>query len=49
MSNGVLTMLCIADLHSYDDEEIKAIQNMEYDVCFLMGDIPQNALYAIKN
>lgn len=43
-----LTMLCIADLHSYDDKEIKAIQNMEYDVCFLLGDIPQKALSAIK-
>lgn len=48
MNNGILTMLCIADLHSYDEEEIKAIQGMEYDVCFLLGDIPQNALYLIK-
>lgn len=48
MNNNILTMLCIADLHSYDDEEIKKIQNMEYDVCFLLGDIPLNALYAIK-
>ena len=48
MNKEILTMLCIADLHSYDDEEIKAIQNIEYDVCFLLGDIPQNALYMIK-
>ncbi len=44
-----LTMLCIVDLHSLDYEEIEAIKNMEYDVCFLLGDIPQNALYSIKN
>ncbi len=26
MYNEILTMLCIADLHSYDREEIEALQ-----------------------
>ena len=46
--NSSLRMLCISDLHHYDEEEIKSIQHMEYDVCFLLGDIPQIALYEIK-
>lgn len=47
--NSKPTMLCIADLHSFDYEELAAIQNMKYDICLLLGDIPQNALYLIKN
>lgn len=43
-----LTLLCISDLHSYDDEEFNVIKNTEYDACVLLGDIPMTALRVIK-
>ena len=41
-------MLCISDLHDYDARLIEKIQQMEYDVCLLLGDIPHKALLHIK-
>lgn len=41
-------MLCIADLHDYDERQIEKIRQMEYDVCLLLGDIPHKALLEIK-
>lgn len=43
-----ITILCISDLHAFNFEELAAIGNMDYNACFLLGDIPQPALLAIK-
>lgn len=43
-----LQLLCIADLHGYSPEKIASIQKLTYDVCLLLGDIPHEALLAIR-
>lgn len=48
MKTNELSMFCISDLHHFTDEELEAIEYMEYDVCLLLGDIPQKALKIIK-
>lgn len=47
-ARNTLDILCVSDLHHYTDEELEEIQSMEYDVCLLLGDIPQKALKIIK-
>jgi len=42
-----LKLLCIADLHNYTQSELDKIKKLQYDVCFLLGDIPDEALKEI--
>ena len=42
-----LTLLCLADLHNYTKAELDKIKTLQYDVCFLLGDIPDEALKEI--
>lgn len=41
-------ILAVADLHSWDKSELELIQELEFDCCCLLGDIPQAAIEAIK-
>lgn len=40
-------LLCLADLHHFKREELDKIKDLEFDMCFLLGDIPQNAFEII--
>lgn len=43
-----LKVLAIADLHYWEECEIRRIDGLEYDCCCLLGDIPEDAINAIK-
>ncbi len=42
-----INILAIADLHWYTDIELAEIENIDFDVCVLLGDIPVNAIRLI--
>lgn len=43
-----LKILAIADLHHWEESEIVRIGSLEYDCCCLLGDIPEDAIGAIR-
>jgi Icc-related predicted phosphoesterase len=43
-----LKLLCIADLHHWLPDELHKLAELEYDVCFLLGDIRADALKEIS-
>ena len=47
-TNNPLKLLCIADLHHYTQSELDKIKDLQYDICFLLGDISQEALNEIR-
>jgi predicted phosphodiesterase len=44
-----LTLLCIADLHHWNQGELDIIKALNFDMCFTLGDIPQKALEYIRS
>lgn len=45
---NTLKILAIADLHYWEEREIVRIGDLEYDCCCLLGDIPEDAISAIR-
>jgi Icc-related predicted phosphoesterase len=43
-----MKILLIADLHDINENNIKKIKNIEYDICFLLGDINNQGLSLLK-
>lgn len=43
-----MKILLIADLHDINEENIKKINNIQYDICFLLGDINNQGLNLLK-
>ncbi|MBQ9658786.1 MAG: hypothetical protein IJV31_08490 [Clostridia bacterium] len=44
-----ISILVIADCHHLKEEEIAKVENLQYDVCLLLGDINGNYLDMILN
>jgi Icc-related predicted phosphoesterase len=42
------TVLCIADLHHWTYAELEKLRDLEYDICFLLGDIQTDVLEIIR-
>lgn len=43
-----MKLLVFADLHCCPTQEIMSINNIDYNICVVLGDIPQDALRLIK-
>lgn len=39
---SVIKILAIADLHWYTNSELSKIKTLDYNICVLLGDIPDN-------
>ncbi|MCM1524048.1 MAG: metallophosphoesterase family protein [Ruminococcus sp.] len=44
-----IKIMAISDLHSWDFHELESISEYDFDICVLCGDIPVNAIKAIRS